>query len=43
VKDIGSCYWRVVGDVEDMLEKAKQLKQQWLKGTGTAMRLAKIS
>jgi len=42
VKGIGSTYWRVVGDVDDLLEKAKQLNQCWLKGIGTAMRFAKI-
>lgn len=41
VKGIGSTYWRVVGDVEDLLEKADQLNQRWLKGLGTAMRIAK--
>jgi hypothetical protein len=42
VKGIGSRYWRVVGDVNDMLQLAKRLKQKWLKGLGTAMALAKI-
>jgi REP element-mobilizing transposase RayT len=42
VKGIGSRYWRVVGDVDDLLEKAKQLNQRWLKGIGTAMVLAKV-
>ena len=42
VKGIGSRYWRVVGDVEDLLETAKRLNQRWLKGLGTAIALAKI-
>jgi len=42
VKGIGSSFWRVVGDVEDLLETAKRLKQRWVKGLGTAMALAKI-
>jgi hypothetical protein len=42
VKAIGSCYWRVIGDVDDFLEKAKHLNQRWLKGIGMAMALAKI-
>ncbi len=42
VKGIGSRYWRVVGDMEDLLEAAKRLNQRWLKGLGTAMALAKI-
>ena len=42
VKGIGSTYWRVIGDVDDLLEKAKQLNQHWLKGVGTAMASAKI-
>lgn len=42
VKGIGSRYWRVVGDVDDLLEKARQLNQRWLKGLGTAMALEKI-
>jgi hypothetical protein len=35
VKGIGSNYWRVVGDINDLLEKAKQVNQRWLKGLGT--------
>lgn len=42
VKGIGSRYWRVVGGVDDLLEKAKQLNQRWLKGLGTALALSKI-
>jgi hypothetical protein len=42
VKGIGSRFWRVVGDVEDLLEAAKRLNQRWLKGLGTAAILAKI-
>jgi REP element-mobilizing transposase RayT len=42
VKGMGSHYWRVVGDVDDLLEKARQLHQRWLKGLGTAMALEKM-
>lgn len=42
VKGIGSIYWRVIGDVDDLLEIAKQLNQRWLKGLGTALALSKI-
>jgi hypothetical protein len=41
VKAIGSGYWRCVGDVDDLIEKARQLQQRWVKGVGTAARLAK--
>jgi len=36
VKGIGSAYWRVVGTVEEMLEKAVELKQAWVKGINFA-------
>lgn len=42
VKGIGSRYWRVVGDVDDLIERAKQLNQKWLKGLGTALALSKM-
>ena len=42
VKAVGSGYWRVIGTVEQLLEKAEQLGQRWLKGIGTARRLAKV-
>jgi hypothetical protein len=42
VKGVGSRYWRMVGEVDDLLEHAKRLNQRWLKGVGTAIRLAKI-
>jgi hypothetical protein len=42
VKSMGSRYWRVVGDVDDLLEKARQLHQGWLEGIGTAMALEKM-
>ncbi|MBS0456218.1 MAG: transposase [Proteobacteria bacterium] len=41
VKAIGSGYWRVVGEVEDLVERAKQLQQRWLKGIGLAAALAR--
>ena len=39
VKGIGSGYWRVVGDVDDLIERARQLGQRWLKGLGLATAL----
>jgi hypothetical protein len=42
VKAIGSGYWRCVGDVDDLIEKARQLQQRWVKGVGTAARLARV-
>src|SRR5580658_2323072 len=41
VKAIGSGYWRVVGEVDDLVERARQLKQRWLKGVRLAAALAK--
>ncbi len=40
VKAIGSGYWRVVGEVDDLVERARQLNQRWLKGIGLAAALA---
>ena len=41
VQAIGSGYWRVVGEVEDLIERAARMQQRWLKGIGVARRLAK--
>ena len=38
---IGSGYWRVVGEAQDLITLAEQLNQRWLKGIGTALRLQK--
>lgn len=43
VKAIGSGYWRVVGDAQDLIVLAERLNQRWLKGIGTAMSLQKQS
>ena len=40
VKAIGSGYWRVVGEVEDLLDAARRLRQGWIKGMGLARLLA---
>lgn len=40
VKAVGSGYWRVIGEVDDMIQIAKRLGQSWLKGVGFAARLA---
>ena len=39
VKGIESHYWRAVGAVEALMEKAKALGQCWLKGGGAVRRL----
>ena len=36
VKGIGSGYWHMVGAVEDLLDKAKELRQRTMFGTGFA-------
>jgi hypothetical protein len=41
VKGIGSGYWRVVGEVSDLIAAAERLGQRWLKGIGLARALAK--
>jgi len=40
VKAVGSGYWRMIGSVEQLIEKSEQLGQCWLKGIGTARYLA---
>ena len=42
VKGIGSGYWRVVGDLEDLIDKAKEISQRTLFGIGFARILNKI-
>jgi hypothetical protein len=42
VKGIGSGYWRVVGNLEELIDKARALKQRTLYGTGLAKILSKI-
>jgi hypothetical protein len=41
VKGIGSAYWRIVGSVEAIAEKAKAIERAWMKGIGSARWLAK--
>ena len=36
VKGIGSGYWRAVGTAEELVQKAKEIGQQWLCGVGLA-------
>ncbi|MGH8108952.1 MAG: transposase [Arenimonas sp.] len=43
VKAIGSGYWRVVGDTQDLIAMAERLNQRWLKGIGMALALQKQS
>ena len=42
VKGVGSHYWRIVGSLEELLEKAMELKQRTLFGIGFARVLKKI-
>ena len=39
---IGSGYWRVVGELEEMIDKAKEISQRTLFGIGFARILNKI-
>ena len=36
VKAVGSGYWRAIGSAGQMVEKAEELGQRWLKGIGLA-------
>jgi hypothetical protein len=40
VKGMKSGYWRIVGELSDVTDKAKQLKQRWMKGINFAKQLA---
>jgi len=40
VKSVGSGYWRVIGELKDMISIAERLHQRWMKGIGLATRLA---
>ena len=42
VKGFGSGYWRVVGELEELIDKAKKMAQRTLFGTGLARILSKI-
>ena len=42
VKGIGSGYWRVVGELEELIDKAKEMAQRTLFGTGLARILSKV-
>ena len=42
VKGIGSGYWRVVGEVEELIDKAKEISQRTLFGVGFARILKKF-
>ena len=41
VKAIGSGYWRVVGDAQDLIAIAERIGQRWVKGLGLAKRIAR--
>ena len=42
VKGSGSGYWRAVGELEELIEKAKEIRQRTLFGIGFARILSKI-
>jgi hypothetical protein len=42
VKGIGFGYWRVVGEVEELVDKAKEMAQRTLFGIGFARILSKM-
>ena len=42
VKGTGSGYWRVVGELEELIDKAKEMAQRTLFGIGLARILSKI-
>jgi hypothetical protein len=42
VKGIGLGYWRVVGEVDELIDKAKELSQRTLFGVGFARILSKV-
>ena len=42
VQGIGSGYWRIVGSVETLIERAQAARQSWMKGVGFARRLASV-
>ena len=42
VKGIGSRYWRVVGELKELIDKAKEISQRTLFGIGFARILKKI-
>ena len=43
VNGTGNAYWRVVGTVEEMWDKAKSLKQRWVHGIRYARAEAGLS
>ncbi len=42
VKGIGSGYWRVVGELDELIDKAKEMAQRTLFSTGLARFLSKV-
>jgi hypothetical protein len=41
VNAIGSGYWRVVGETQDLIAVAQRIGQRWVKGLGFAMKIAR--
>jgi hypothetical protein len=42
LKELAPGYWRVVGEVDELIDKAKEMAQRTLFGTGSARILSKI-
>ncbi len=41
VNAVGSGYWRVVGEAQDLIAVAQRIGQRWVKGLGFAMKIAR--
>ena len=41
VNAIGSGYWRVVGEAQDLIAVAQRIGQRWVKGLGLAKKIAR--
>jgi len=42
VQGIGSGYWRVVGQLGDLIDAAEKLRQRWVKGIGFAKAIESV-
>lgn len=42
VKAVGSTYWRMIGNADQLMDKAEALGQRWLKGIGIARQIQKV-
>ncbi len=41
VKAVGSCYWRMIGSAEQLIEKAEAIGQRWIKGISISRQVQK--